>query len=173
MASFSVGDALCGWVSDPCGALAVSMTPCVPIAQLYERVFRSKNSCLWVFLLLFFLIGLGEITIHLAYFRIALYGVNHPYAHLDDLAVTITVFCVVTIVAISLKIRRAIKARDKIPTECAGEDLCCSLFPCFFFSLCQLMRHEGLRAPQVPTLCLEPWICLMTAVLTCPVFEPP
>ena len=148
MASLSIHDALCGWKEDPCGTLAVSMTPCVPIAQLYERVFRARNSCLWVFLLLLLLIGIGEITLHLAYFRIAVYGANHQYAHLDDLAITLTVFCVVTIVVIVLKIRRTIKKRDNIPTAWAGEDLCCSLFPCFFFSLCQLMRHEGLRAPH-------------------------
>ena len=148
MASLSPRDALCGWVADPCGALAVVMTPCVPIAQLYERVFRARNSCLWVFLLLLFFTGIGEITLHLAYFRFAVYGANHPYAQLDDLAITMSVFCVVTIVVLLLKIRRAIKRRDNLPTACKGEDLCCSLFPCFFFSLCQLMRHEGLVAPQ-------------------------
>jgi len=145
--AFTCHDAMFGWMNDPCGALAVSMTPCVPVAQMYERVLKARNSCLWVFLFLFFLIGFGEITLHLAYFRVALYGADHPYAHLDDLAITVAVFCVVTLVALTLKIRRAIKSRDKIPTACA-EDLCCSLFPCFFFSLCQMMRYEGLRAPH-------------------------
>lgn len=47
-AQWSVADTLCGWKNDFKTCAVTSVAICLPLAHLYERLFKQRGSCLWV-----------------------------------------------------------------------------------------------------------------------------
>lgn len=95
-----------------------------------------------MFLLLLLVVMLAEAGVHLTYLHHALDDdYDNPFDDWDAIAI---IMCVFVLVALVLKLRRTIKQRDGIADSFLCDDLVCSMFPCFFFSTCQMLRHEGL-----------------------------
>jgi len=150
-------DGLCSCCNDVGLCCSAICLPCVPLAQLYERVYGARHSCTMIagaFALASLLVTSTssvcktsvECTTH-----VDAYGHSVPScvasSPLDAPAICdyvegLSTFTTFLLIVVLMLVRARVRAHYGIAPSCCGPlDDCCCAFCCLPFATCQLVRH--------------------------------